>query len=109
LHHDKHFADYTTKLNAAVKGTEMEGLEIPDLISKYSTNSVVRNMGGGFYNHCQLFLKFMGPNGGGQPSGDLADAINASFGTFSNFVSLFSAAASARFGSGWAWLNVKED
>jgi len=63
-------------------------------------------MAGGFHNHCQFFLKFMSPNGGGQPSGDLADAINKSFGTFKNFTTVFSAAAAARFGSGWVWLNV---
>jgi Fe-Mn family superoxide dismutase len=108
IHHDKHHAGYTNNLNAAIEGTELENKSIIDILSSISEQSpAVRNNGGGYYNH-DLFWKVMGPNGGGTPSGDLADAINASFGSFDAFKDLFSKAAATRFGSGWAWL-VKND
>ena len=106
IHHSKHHAGYTAKLNAAVAGTEMEGKTIFELMENYSDNGAVRNNGGGFYNHC-LFWEVMSPNGGGTPSGDLGAAINAAFGSFDGFKEQFSAAAATRFGSGWAWLCVK--
>ena len=105
IHHGKHHAAYTSKLNAAVAGTEMEGKIIEDLMANHSDNGAVRNNGGGFYNH-NLFWSVMSPNGGGEPTGDLADAINEECGSFEAFKDAFSAAAATRFGSGWAWLCV---
>lgn len=106
IHHGKHHAGYTSKLNAAIEGTDLEGKSIEEILKNLDmSNSAVRNNGGGYYNHC-LFWDIMGPNAGGLPSGDLGEAINKSFGSFENFKSKFSAAAGARFGSGWAWLCV---
>ena len=106
IHHGKHHAGYTSKLNAAIEGTDLEGKSIEEILKTLDmSNSAVRNNGGGYYNHC-LFWDIMGPNAGGLPSGDLGEAINKSFGSFENFKSKFSAAAGARFGSGWAWLCV---
>ncbi|MBT8191698.1 MAG: superoxide dismutase [Bacteroidia bacterium] len=108
IHHGKHHAGYTNKLNAAIEGTDLDGKDILDILSNMDMdNTAVRNNGGGFYNH-DLFWKVMSPNGGGEPSGDLAEAINEAFGSFEEFKSAFSAAAGTRFGSGWAWLCVKE-
>ena len=104
IHHTKHHAAYTSKLNEAVAGTNLEGSSVEDLLAKVSSLSpAVRNNGGGFYNH-NLFWKVMGPNGGGLPKGELAEAINKSFGSFENFQKEFNNAAATRFGSGWAWL-----
>lgn len=104
IHHTKHHAAYTTKLNDAVEGTALEGKSIEEILGGVSSlSAAVRNNGGGFYNH-NLFWKVMGPNGGGTPSGDLADAINKAFGSFDSFKNEFSKAAATRFGSGWAWL-----
>jgi superoxide dismutase, Fe-Mn family len=104
IHHTKHHAGYTSKLNDAIAGTALEGKSIEEILAGISTASTaVRNNGGGFYNH-KLFWKIMGPNGGGQPSGDVADAINKNFGSFDKFKEEFSNAAATRFGSGWAWL-----
>ena len=104
IHHTKHHAAYTSKLNEAVAGTDLEGKSIEELLSKVSTlPAAVRNNGGGFYNH-NLFWKVMEPNKGGFPSGELAEAINRSFGSFDNFQKEFNNAAASRFGSGWAWL-----
>ena len=104
IHHTKHHAGYTTNLNNAISGSELEGSSIEDILSKVSGLSpAVRNNGGGFYNH-SLFWKVMGPAGGGEPSGDLAAAISKDFGSFENFKEEFSKAAATRFGSGWAWL-----
>jgi superoxide dismutase, Fe-Mn family len=104
IHHSKHHAAYTAKLNAALKGTDLEGKSITDILAVISKQSVaIRNNGGGFYNH-NLFWKVMAPNGGGSPTGNLADAINKDFGSFENFKEKFAAAAATRFGSGWAWL-----
>ena len=106
IHHDKHHAGYTSKLNGAVAGTDMEGKNIEALLAENSDNGAVRNNGGGYYNH-NLFWTVMSPDGGGEPSGELADAINAAFGSFEEFKTAFSNAAATRFGSGWAWLCVQ--
>ncbi|GHE53216.1 MULTISPECIES: superoxide dismutase [Roseivirga] len=105
IHHGKHHAGYTNNLNNAVSGTDMEGKSIEDLLANHSDNAAIRNNGGGFYNH-NLFWAVMSPNGGGEPSGELADAINSAYGSFDGFKDAFSKAAATRFGSGWAWLCV---
>lgn len=105
IHHDRHHAAYTNNLNAAIEGTAMEGKSIEALLKEHSDNTAVRNNGGGYYNH-NLFWEIMSPNGGGQPSAAVADAINAAFGSFDAFKEAFSKAAATRFGSGWAWLCV---
>ena len=106
IHHGKHHAGYTSKLNAAIEGTDLEGKSIEEILKTLDmSNSAVRNNGGGYYNHC-LFWDIMSPNTGGLPTGDLEEAINKSFGSFEEFKSKFSAAAGTRFGSGWAWLCV---
>ncbi len=105
IHHGKHHAGYTAKLNAAIEGSDLEGHSIEEILSG-ELSPAVRNNGGGFYNHC-LFWTVMSPNGGGEPSGDLADAINEAFGSFDEFKTAFSNAAATQFGSGWAWLCVK--
>ena len=105
IHHDKHHAGYTNNLNAAIAGTDMEGKSIEELLANHTDNAAVRNNGGGFYNH-SLFWTVMSPNGGGQPTGELADAINTAYGSFDGFKDAFSKAAATRFGSGWAWLCV---
>ena len=106
IHHGKHHAGYTNKLNAAVAGTDLEGKSIEDILANLDMNNgAVRNNGGGYYNH-RLFWEVMSPNGGGEPSGDLADAINAAYGSYDAFKDAFAAAAGTRFGSGWAWLCV---
>lgn len=108
IHHGKHHAGYTSKLNAAIEGTDLEGKSIEDILTSLDmSNGAVRNNGGGYYNHC-LFWEVMSPNGGGEPSGALADAINDAFGSFEKFKEAFSDAAGTRFGSGWAWLCVHE-
>ena len=107
IHHGKHHAGYTNNLNNAIKGSKLEGKSIKDILSGLDlNNSAVRNNGGGFYNH-SLFWSVMSADGGGSPSGDLAKAINASFGSFEEFKAAFSKAAATRFGSGWAWLCVQ--
>ena len=106
IHHSKHHAGYTAKLNAAIEGSDLEGHSIEEILSG-ELSPAVRNNGGGFYNHC-LFWTVMSPNGGGEPSGDLADAINEAFGSFDEFKTAFSNAAATQFGSGWAWLCVKD-
>jgi Fe-Mn family superoxide dismutase len=105
IHHGKHHKGYTDKLNDAIKGTDMEGKSIEEILKNVGGNNAVRNNGGGYYNH-DLFWKVMGPNKGGQPSGALAEAINQKFGSFDKFKEEFSNAAATRFGSGWAWLIV---
>jgi Fe-Mn family superoxide dismutase len=105
IHHGKHHAGYTNNLNNAVAGTDMEGKDIESLLRDHSDNGAVRNNGGGFWNHT-LFWNSMSPNGGGTPSGALAEAIDRDFGSFENFKDEFSKAAATRFGSGWAWLCV---
>ena len=108
IHHDKHHAGYTSKLNDAIEGTDLANKSIEDILKNVSQHSgAVRNNGGGFYNH-SLFWQVMSPNGGGNPSGAIAEAIDASFGSFDKFKEEFSNAAATRFGSGWAWLIVKD-
>ena len=106
IHHGKHHAGYTNNLNNAIKGTDLETMSIETILAELDlNNAAVRNNGGGFFNH-SLFWNVMSPNGGGVPSGNLASAINDSFGSFDEFKSVFSKAAGTRFGSGWAWLCV---
>ena len=106
IHHGKHHAGYTNNLNNAIKGTDLENSSIEDILTGLDlSNSAVRNNGGGYFNHT-LFWNIMSPNGGGEPSGELASAIKSSFGSFDEFKALFSKAAGTRFGSGWAWLCV---
>lgn len=108
IHHSKHHQAYVTNLNNAIAGTEAEGKNIVDIcknISKYPM--AVRNNGGGHYNH-SLFWEIMSPNGGGMPTGDLAKAIDTDLGGFEKFKTDFIQAGATRFGSGWAWLCVKE-
>ena len=107
IHHGKHHAGYTSKLNAAVEGTDMEGKSIEALLANHSDNAAIRNNGGGYYNHC-LFWEVLSPNGGGAPVGELAAAIDATFGSLDGLKEKFNAAAATRFGSGWAWLCVKD-
>ncbi|MGI9544193.1 MAG: superoxide dismutase [Cyclobacteriaceae bacterium] len=105
IHHDKHHAGYTNNLNNAIAGTAMENQTIEEICAGVGDNAAVRNNGGGFYNH-SLFWKVMSANGGGAPTGTLADAINEAYGSFDDFQAEFSKAAGTRFGSGWAWLCV---
>ena len=107
IHHDKHHQGYTTKLNSATQGTEMESMSIEEILSQGvdKLSTAVRNNGGGYANH-NLFWEVMGPNGGGSPSGDLSEAIERDFGSFDSFKEQFESAATGRFGSGWAWLVV---
>ncbi|MFT6970469.1 MAG: Fe-Mn family superoxide dismutase [Roseivirga sp.] len=105
IHHDKHHAGYTNNLNAAIAGTDMEGKSIEDILANHTDNAAIRNNGGGFYNH-SLFWSVMSPDGGGQPTGELAESIDTAFGSFDGFKEAFSKAAATRFGSGWAWLCV---
>ena len=107
IHHGKHHAGYTSKLNAAIEGTEMEGKDIEVLLADHSDNGAVRNNGGGYYNHT-LFWSIMSPNGGGTPTGDLAAAIDSDLGGWDAFKQAFANAAATRFGSGWAWVCVKD-
>jgi Fe-Mn family superoxide dismutase len=106
IHHGKHHAGYTNNLNAAIAGTDLEGKSIEEILKVCMDKPAVRNNGGGFYNH-SLFWEIMSPNGGGQPTGELADAINSAFGSFDAFKEEFAKAAATRFGSGWAWLCVE--
>jgi Fe-Mn family superoxide dismutase len=108
IHHTKHHQAYINNLNAALTGSADEGKSIEQLMANISKQSMaVRNNGGGHYNH-SLFWEIMGPNAGGAPTGELADAINQAFGSFDKFKEDFAKAGATRFGSGWAWL-VKHD
>ncbi|MBK86199.1 MAG: superoxide dismutase [Flavobacteriaceae bacterium] len=108
IHHSKHHNGYTSKLNAAIQNTALENKDIYTILNGLDmSNSAVRNNGGGFYNH-SLFWEIINPNERGILFGDLENAINDSFGTFDNFKVAFSNAAGSQFGSGWAWLCVKE-
>jgi Fe-Mn family superoxide dismutase len=108
IHHTKHHAAYTTNLNAALADTGHANDSIEEVLAAVNNfPPAVRNNGGGFYNH-NLFWTVMSPNGGGQPTGAVADAINAAYGSFDGFKDAFSKAAATRFGSGWAWLCVKK-
>ncbi len=105
IHHTKHHQAYTTNLNAAIAGTELEGKKIEEILKASADKPAVRNNGGGFYNH-NLFWTVLSPNGGGQPTGELGAAIESTFGSYDAFKEEFSKAAATRFGSGWAWLSV---
>jgi len=106
IHHSKHHAAYTTNLNAAIQGTDLEGKTIEEILVACKDKPAVRNNGGGFWNH-NLFWEVMSPNAGGQPTGELAEAISSTFGSFDAFKEEFAKAATTRFGSGWAWLCVE--
>ncbi|MFP4023129.1 MAG: superoxide dismutase [Thiohalospira sp.] len=104
IHHTKHHGGYTNKLNDAIKGTPLENKSIEDILKEISKHPVgVRNNGGGYYNH-KLFWDIMSPDGGGEPSGKLLDAIKKDFNSFDKFKEEFNQSAATRFGSGWAWL-----
>lgn len=108
IHHDKHHATYVTKLNAAIEGKNLDGKSIEELISDLGSvpediRTAVRNNGGGHANHT-LFWTLLTPGGSSTPTGDLASAIDSTFGSFDAFKEKFEAAGATRFGSGWAWL-----
>ncbi|MFN8283248.1 MAG: superoxide dismutase [Chitinophagales bacterium] len=106
IHHGKHHNAYVTNLNAALAGTENEGKSLIELLATISTLSpAVRNNGGGHFNH-SLFWQILSPNGGGEPTGKIGEAITATFGSYAAFKEEFTKAATTRFGSGWAWLSV---
>jgi Fe-Mn family superoxide dismutase len=106
IHHGKHHAAYVTNLNAALQGSEHEGKSLEELLSIISTlPAPVRNNGGGHWNHT-MFWAIMSPNGGGEPSGELATKISQQFGSFDEMKKQLAQAAATRFGSGWAWLCV---
>ncbi|MCF0072218.1 superoxide dismutase [Dyadobacter sp. CY261] len=108
IHHDRHHQAYVTNLNAAVAGTELEGKTIEQLLAGISkAPAPVRNNGGGHWNH-SFFWKSLSSTGGGEPTGELGKAITTKFGSFAAFKDEFKKAATGRFGSGWAWLVVKE-
>ena len=106
IHHSKHHQGYTNNLNNAIAGTTAENKSIEEICSSPGLDGVVRNNGGGYYNH-NIFWTSMSPNGGGNPTGKIADAIDNDFGSYDNFKDEFSKAAATRFGSGWAWLCVE--
>ncbi len=108
IHHSKHHNAYITNVNAAIAGTDLEGKSIEAILKNLDMkNMAVRNNGGGHFNH-SLFWTIMSPNGGGLPTGELLAAIESAFGTFEEFKTRFSKAGITQFGSGWAWLCVKE-
>lgn len=114
IHHDKHHAGYVNNLNKALEGhADLQGKTLEELLGSIdslpeSIRTAVRNNGGGHANH-SMFWQIMSPNGGGEPTGELATAINNAFGSFDNFKTQFAAAGAGRFGSGWAWLLVAPD
>ena len=109
IHYGKHHNGYTNNLNNIISGTDNEGKSIEDILNSLDLeNKGLRNNGGGYYNH-NLFWEIMGPNGGGDPSGEISESINSNFGSFENFKDEFSKAAATRFGSGWAWLCAHPD
>ena len=104
IHHTKHHQAYTTNLNNAIQGTDLENKSIEEILHNISSApAAVRNNGGGYYNH-NLFWEILAPNGGGEPSGAVGEAITSSFGSYDKFKEEFTKAATTRFGSGWAWL-----
>lgn len=108
LHYTKHHRSYYDKFMTAIEGTDLENKSLEEIFSHVSKHSTaVRNHGGGYFNH-SLFWEVMSPNGGGEPTGELAEAINKAFGSFSDFKEKFATAAKGRFGSGWAWLIVND-
>jgi len=109
IHHTKHHQAYTTNLNNAIQGTDLEGKSIEEILKQAGQASpAVRNNGGGYYNH-NMFWQILAPNGGGEPNGPVAEAINAAFGSYDKFKEEFTKAATTRFGSGWAWLCKMDD
>lgn len=106
IHHSKHHQGYTNNLNNAIAGTQMERKSIEEICGTPELSDGARNNGGGYFNH-NLFWTSMSPNGGGNPTGKIADIINDNFGSYGNFKAEFSKAAATRFGSGWAWLCVE--
>ena len=109
IHHDRHHQAYVTNLNNAVKGTESENKSLEELLAAVGSQpAAVRNNGGGHWNHT-FFWGILSANGGGQPTGQLAEAINQKFGSFDAFKEEFAKAATTRFGSGWAWLIVNQN
>ena len=107
IHHSKHHQAYTTNLNAAIVGTDLEGKSIEEILVACKDKPAIRNNGGGFWNH-NLFWEIMAPNAGGEPTGELLSAINSAFGSFTSFKEEFAKAGATRFGSGWAWLCVED-
>ena len=108
IHHSKHHQGYTNKLNAALENIDLSFDSIEDLLSKIDMkNMALRNNAGGFYNH-KLFWEIMTPSSNNEMSLELKESIEKSFGNFQEFKSQFSSAAASRFGSGWAWLCVKD-
>ncbi|MEY4217309.1 MAG: hypothetical protein RLZZ68_1765 [Bacteroidota bacterium] len=107
IHHSKHHQAYTTNLNNAIAGTDLENASIEEILKNCSDKPAVRNNGGGYWNH-NLFWETMSPSGGGEPTGALSEAIVRDFGSFEGFKEAFSKAATTRFGSGWAWLCVTD-
>lgn len=108
IHHGKHHQAYVDNLNKALAGTEHENKSLEEVVAKAgSISPAVRNNGGGHWNH-SFFWEILGPNAGGQPSGKLAEAINSAFGSFDAFKEKFNTAATTRFGSGWAWLVIRD-
>jgi Fe-Mn family superoxide dismutase len=108
IHHSKHHQTYITNLNNAVAGTDLEGKTLEELMMVAKDHMAVRNNGGGHWNH-SLFWTLLSPNGGGAPTGKVAEAIDRDFGNFDLFKAEFAKAATTRFGSGWAWLCVHPD
>jgi Fe-Mn family superoxide dismutase len=109
IHHTKHHKAYFDKFTAAIQGTDLENKSLNEVFAQVSkAPAAVRNNGGGFFNH-NLFWEILSPSGGGEPTGELADAINKKFGSFDELKTKFNDAAATRFGSGWAWLCVKAD
>ena len=107
IHHGKHHNAYVTNLNNAIAGTDLEGKSLEELMKVAGSNTAVRNNGGGHWNH-SMFWQILSPTGGGAPSGELAAAIDAKFGSFDAFKEKFANAGMTRFGSGWAWLLIKD-
>jgi Fe-Mn family superoxide dismutase len=105
IHHGKHHNAYVTNLNNAIAGTDLEGKSLEELMKVAGSTTAVRNNGGGHWNH-SLFWQIISPNGGGKPTGELAEAIDAKFGSFDALKETFNKAAATRFGSGWAWLCI---
>ncbi len=109
IHHGKHHQAYVTNLNKALEGKPEASQSIEEIVKNISKfPAAVRNNGGGHYNH-SLFWEVIGPNKGGEPKGELAEAINSAFGSFADFKTKFAEAGATRFGSGWAWLSVGAD
>ena len=106
IHHSKHHNGYTNNLNNAIAGSDLEGKSIEEICASPGLSGGVRNNGGGYFNHC-LFWDIMSADGGGEPTAEIAGAIIKAFGSFEEFKNVFSSAAGTRFGSGWAWLGLK--